>query len=263
MIQQVISFNPREHLMSIKNKGGATDYLPVQWRLVWFREQCPEGAIFTELVHMDLDKEVESEVMQWDNDKKRMVAVTKRGVGVAVFKATITDGQGGSSTGFGSEKASDFGDFLEKAETKAIGRALAALGFGTQFAPELDEGSRIVDAPVDQNDTSPRNQQEKIAQNQPRQLISAVKQSPSQVTDDQSVTPTIQELKSQLQEANLLNQEGALMTWEELMILAFAKDIANGYTLERIVKLGDTGKFKLERRQALMKLIVDLKAKQV
>jgi hypothetical protein len=149
IMQQGLEFNPREHLMTIKNKQGAVDYLPVQWRLVWFRTQCPEGTIATEVIHLDLDKAVESEIMQWDNQARTMKPVTKQGVGVAVFKATITDGHGGSATGYGSEKASDFGDFLEKAETKAIGRALAALGYGTQFAPELNEEHRIVDAPVD------------------------------------------------------------------------------------------------------------------
>ena len=38
-------------------------------------------------------------------------------------------------------------DYFEKAETKAIGRALAMLGYGTQFAPELDEAERVVDTP--------------------------------------------------------------------------------------------------------------------
>ena len=52
------------------------------------------------------------------------------------------------SSGYGSESVKDFGDYLEKAETKAVGRALAMLGYGTQFAPELDEGDRIVDSPV-------------------------------------------------------------------------------------------------------------------
>ena len=38
----------------------------------------------------------------------------------------------------------------EKAETKAVGRALAMLGYGTQFAAdELDEGERIADTPID------------------------------------------------------------------------------------------------------------------
>jgi hypothetical protein len=36
----------------------------------------------------------------------------------------------------------------------AIGRALAALGYGTQFAPELDEQHRIVDSPVERNTPS-------------------------------------------------------------------------------------------------------------
>ena len=69
----------------------------------------------------------------------------------AVFRATITNENGVViSTGHGSESAKDFGDYLEKAETKAVGRALAMLGFGTQFAAdELDEGERIVDSPVD------------------------------------------------------------------------------------------------------------------
>ena len=48
-----------------------------------------------------------------------------------------------------TEDKKAFGDFEEKAETGAIGRALAMLGFGTQHAlSDLDEGDRIVDAPV-------------------------------------------------------------------------------------------------------------------
>ena len=42
-----------------------------------------------------------------------------------------------------------FPDYIEKSETGAIGRALAACGFGTQFAPDLDEidANRFVDSP--------------------------------------------------------------------------------------------------------------------
>ena len=29
-------FNPREHLIQLKSREGSKDYLPVQWRLVWF-----------------------------------------------------------------------------------------------------------------------------------------------------------------------------------------------------------------------------------
>lgn len=112
-------FNPSEHLIDLKGKA----YLQVMWRIVWMREEHPEWGVSTELV--------------------------ERGTGFAIFKATVSDESNKIiSTGFGSETATDFKDYLEKAETKAIGRALALAGFGTQFSPELDEGERIVDAPV-------------------------------------------------------------------------------------------------------------------
>ena len=66
-----------------------------------------------------------------------------------MFRATVNDGKGGVGTGTKSERAASFPDFIEKAETGAIGRALASLGYGTQFTgDELNEAHRIVDAPV-------------------------------------------------------------------------------------------------------------------
>ena len=76
-----------------------------------------------------------------------------------IFRAIVKDGQGGTATGTKSEKAASFPDFIEKAETGAIGRALAALGYGTQFTgDEWDEAHRIVDSPVDRHPAStPKN----------------------------------------------------------------------------------------------------------
>ena len=77
----------------------------------------------------------------------------------AVFRATVEIPDGGSATGWGSEEASDFGDYIEKAETKALGRALAALGYGTQFCPDFEFGAadnRVVDSPIDLNRTRSR-----------------------------------------------------------------------------------------------------------
>jgi hypothetical protein len=69
---------------------------------------------------------------------------------IAIFRATVTIPGAGSATDYGSETPKDFGDFIEKAATKALGRALAQLGYGTQFVGfELDENTRIVDSPVD------------------------------------------------------------------------------------------------------------------
>jgi len=142
-------FNPNEHLVQLKSRQGSQDYLPVQWRLVWFRENCPQGTIDTEEVMVDLDREVEVEAYVWSNEKRRSEKVTRKSRGYARFRAVVTDGKGGRATGTKSENAANFQDYIEKAETGAIGRALAALGYGTQFAPELNEEHRIVDSPVE------------------------------------------------------------------------------------------------------------------
>lgn len=117
-------FTPEEHLIELKGKK----YLQVMWRLVWFREVHPDWGIDTQALELTDDK--------------------------AIFKAVITDESGlQKSVGHGSESKKDFGDFIEKAETKAVGRALAMCGFGTQFVgEEFDEGERIVDSPVKAQD---------------------------------------------------------------------------------------------------------------
>jgi hypothetical protein len=125
--QEERSFNPSAYL--IKLRGG--EYLPVKWRIYWFRQVHPQGTIETKLVEFSRERQF------------------------ALFCAQVSDGQGGVATGYGSESAVDFADYIEKAETKAIGRALAALGFGTQFALEFDEGNRIVDAPVERLSSAP------------------------------------------------------------------------------------------------------------
>ncbi len=114
-------FKPNEHLMQIKGK----DYLQVQWRIVWMREDHPEWGIETEIVNSV--------------------------PGGAQVKATVKDASGRIlAQAHKMETKAGFGDYLEKAETGAIGRALALCGYGTQFTgDELDEGVRIVDSPVD------------------------------------------------------------------------------------------------------------------
>src|SRR5205807_2480931 len=84
---------------------------------------------------------------------------TLHGRGVAVFKAIVKTPTGAVASGTKSENAASFADYIEKAETGAIGRALAALGYGTQFTgDELDEGNeRIADTPVERK-TQPTNQ---------------------------------------------------------------------------------------------------------
>jgi len=144
------AFSPSEHLLNLEtnNEKQARLYLPVQWRLVWFREQCPEGTIDTEEIYVDLDREISKEVQVYNRQTRRYEKVTKTACGYARYKAIVTDGRGGRACATKTETAVDFPDFCEKAETGAIGRALAMLGYGTAFVgSELLEG-RIVDRPV-------------------------------------------------------------------------------------------------------------------
>ena len=117
-------FDPNEHLVMLKTKNGPKKYLPVAWRLVWFRKEHPNWKLDTTLVEFDKENKL------------------------ALFQCKICDENSNQvSCGYGSETIKDFADYIEKAETKAVGRALAMLGYGTQFAPELDEAERVVDAP--------------------------------------------------------------------------------------------------------------------
>ena len=129
-------FYPTEHLIQIKTKEGVRPYLPIVWRVVWFRQECPAGTIDTEEIVVDLDREVEEEVKVWNDQARRYDLTVKRARGYARFRAIVTDGMGGRATATKSENAASFPDFVEKAESGSIGRALAMLGYGTQFTAD-------------------------------------------------------------------------------------------------------------------------------
>jgi hypothetical protein len=67
-----------------------------------------------------------------------------------VMKATINDSLGDViATARKKETEAGFPDYIEKAETGAIGRALAMWAYGTLKAPEFDDQDRLVDTPVE------------------------------------------------------------------------------------------------------------------
>ena len=125
-------FDPTRHIMKIRGK----DYLETKWRLVWLRYAKPEASVQTELVRADERGVTIRAEVSWPvivNDTLHIV----RNTGYAMEPW---------------EKPNRIGAALENAETSAVGRALAAAGFGTQFAPELDfdQGAeRVADSPVE------------------------------------------------------------------------------------------------------------------
>jgi len=114
-------FDPTRHLRQLRGRGGNADYLDVKWRLVWLRSEHPDAQIATEHVTITSD--------------------------MAIFKAQVGIPGGGSATGYGAETSKDFADFIEKAETKALGRALIALGYGTPYSQEFGEDDVAESAP--------------------------------------------------------------------------------------------------------------------
>jgi hypothetical protein len=102
----------------LKVQGGKL-YLPAAYRIVWFRDECPDWGIVTTLVEGGYE------------------------AGYATVKAEIFNPEGRLiASDYKTENRQAFpAGWVEKATTGAVSRALALTGFGTQFSPELDDDS--------------------------------------------------------------------------------------------------------------------------
>jgi hypothetical protein len=113
-------------LMNLKGKP----YMMVAHRIVWFNEDVEGGSFEMSTEQLVLTEEravIKATVEVYDKDGRLL----KQGVGTK------------------AETKKDFPDFIEKAETGAIGRAITMMGYGTAYAiADLDEGERIIDSPV-------------------------------------------------------------------------------------------------------------------
>jgi hypothetical protein len=153
-------FNPSDHMRVLVHKNkrgevvGESHYLDVKWRIAWLRSAS--GVIEGHLPAHPTWR-IESEALMPITDMVRD--------GFAVFRARLwgQEGDGGEfdvwtmiSEAHGSEDKDDWRDFIEKAETKAIGRCLANAGYGTAAAAEFEEGDRIADSGVARGGTRKR-----------------------------------------------------------------------------------------------------------
>lgn len=112
----------RKGLISVQ---GGNQYLKAPFRVMWMREEHPDWEIKTQVVEGGYE------------------------AGFVVVKATICNEQGRTlATSHKEEKAGKF-PFLSKAETGAIARALALVGYGTQFGEIDDDGpDSVADSPI-------------------------------------------------------------------------------------------------------------------
>jgi hypothetical protein len=122
--------SPKGNDLPLTNLKGK-DYLMVAYRIQWLNEDPTVGSFDIQTNFSQISDEqtvAHCKVILYDKDAKflRAATATKR------------------------ETKKDFPDHTEKAETSAIGRALAMLGYGTQFAvSDLEEGSRLADSPLE------------------------------------------------------------------------------------------------------------------
>ena len=112
---QALPFDPAQHLRTLED---GSEYLDARWRLVWFLENHSEYCITSNLVHLSPK--------------------------LVIVKVTITLPGGRSAEGLGMASAHDVYRYVETAQTHALARALAMLGFGTESALDFD-----TDAPAD------------------------------------------------------------------------------------------------------------------
>jgi hypothetical protein len=99
------TFNPLDYVIRTR---GQRDYLEVKYRVLWLRRDYPTARVRSEcLAHTD---------------------------SFALFRVTVDLGEKGYAEGHGSEWRESFANFIERAETRALGNALDNLGYSTDAA---------------------------------------------------------------------------------------------------------------------------------
>lgn len=117
-------------MMLLKGK----DYLPAAERVKWFKSDYPaeKSKILTKLHSVESDMCIAE---------------------AEIYLLTDTNGYVLVANDFKQEHKKDFGDFVEKASTGAIARALARVGYGTVDAQDTAADARLADAPVEPKST--------------------------------------------------------------------------------------------------------------
>jgi len=152
------TFNPNAHMMTLQGKP----YLPVAPRISWVNQDHGDGriALRAESGSISIETTLEHYGTYDYFDKAGKLAQDWQAVVFA--RVTISDRDGQivkQTTGRKRETMRGFADFVEKAETGSIGRALAAAGYGTMQSLDFEEGEKpspidgkvglaVVDAPA-------------------------------------------------------------------------------------------------------------------
>ena len=132
-LNKVEGFEPKNYLREEHNEEGISFYLDTKYRLLWFRLKYNSGKI------VKIPKTLAKDYATFE---------------VRIY-ADVNDAQenflaNGFASRYRDDENKQFGlNFVESAETAALGRALKDAGFGTQFCDiALPNDAQIVDAGV-------------------------------------------------------------------------------------------------------------------
>lgn len=132
-LNKVEGFEPKDYLRKEETENGVSFYLDTKYRLLWFRMKYPEGKLVK--IPKALNRECATFEVRVYTDKNDVENN---------FLAN------GFASRYKDDENEKFGlNFVESAETAALGRALKDAGFGTQFCDiALPNDQTIVDAGV-------------------------------------------------------------------------------------------------------------------
>lgn len=233
-LNRVDGFEPKDYLREEKTEDGVSFYLDTKYRLLWFRLMYPQGKL------VKIPKALNKEYATFE---------------VRVYTDKNDADENFLANGFASRYKDDanekFGlNFVESAETAALGRALKDAGFGTQFCDiALPNDQTIVDAGVhisfDLGDGTLPNPDEDGA---PVGEESGAETGTTSGTEEKSVTVTKPEEKPKEEEKVVLTAEMPVEELLKLMTLDYAKEIVIDYGIDKGKTLG---KLAQERPQGV------------
>ena len=172
---EALAFDPAQHLRTLED---GSEYLDARWRLVWFLENHSEYSITSNLVHLSPK--------------------------LVIVKVAITLPGGRSAEGLGMASAHDVYRYVETAQTHALARALAMLGFGTESALDF-ETDAPADAGVQRNGNSGT-----------RQPASRAQASDGAAEPSQAAEPGRQTAQPQQELSQAPRPTGGLPSWASL-----------------------------------------------
>lgn len=219
-LNKVEGFEPKNYLREEKTEEGISFYLDTKYRLLWFRLLYPQGKL------VKIPKALNKEYATFE---------------VRVYTDKNDADDNFLANGFASRYKDDsnerFGlNFVESAETAALGRALKDAGFGTQFCDiALPDDQTIVDAGVhisfDLGDGTLPNPDEDGA---PAEEGGAI---PAKAVDETAETKPV--VKPKEEEKVVLTADMPVEELLKKMTVEFAKGIVIDYGIDKGKTLGN------------------------